>query len=138
MWRSLPRPVPPATASFLASRYSPPKRRDWFSAYCIRADSGNRIGHRRQGAVFTFASLGLSSQNTVGDSLMIRLLGSPRTLCDGRTRREFLRIGGLTRFNRTDRLPSYAGQQSELLLREILLGTGDLQTVAKPELRHAS
>ncbi len=26
---------------------------------------------------------------------MIRLLGSPRTLCDGRTRREFLRIGGL-------------------------------------------
>jgi hypothetical protein len=26
---------------------------------------------------------------------MIRLLGSPRTLCDGRTRREFLHIGGL-------------------------------------------
>jgi hypothetical protein len=26
---------------------------------------------------------------------MIRLLGSPRTLCDGQTRREFLRIGGL-------------------------------------------
>src|SRR5215471_5691249 len=26
---------------------------------------------------------------------MLRLLGSPRTLCDGRTRREFLRIGGL-------------------------------------------
>jgi hypothetical protein len=26
---------------------------------------------------------------------MLRLLGTPRTLCDGRTRREFLRIGGL-------------------------------------------
>jgi hypothetical protein len=29
---------------------------------------------------------------------MIRLLGSPRTLCDGQTRREFLRIGGLGAF----------------------------------------
>jgi hypothetical protein len=29
---------------------------------------------------------------------MIRLLGSPRTLCDGKTRREFLRIGGLGAF----------------------------------------
>src|SRR5439155_20434523 len=27
--------------------------------------------------------------------LMIRLLGSPHTLCDGRTRRDFLRLGGL-------------------------------------------
>src|SRR5438045_3458554 len=26
---------------------------------------------------------------------MIRLLGSPHTLCDGRTRRDFLRLGGL-------------------------------------------
>src|SRR5262249_37951302 len=26
---------------------------------------------------------------------MLRLLGSPRTLCDGRTRRDFLRLGGL-------------------------------------------
>src|SRR5262245_59057787 len=26
---------------------------------------------------------------------MLRLLGTPRTLCDRRTRREFLRIGGL-------------------------------------------
>jgi hypothetical protein len=26
---------------------------------------------------------------------MLRLLGSPRTLCDGLTRRDFLHIGGL-------------------------------------------
>src|ERR1700726_2004244 len=26
---------------------------------------------------------------------MLRLLGSPRTLCDGRTRRDFLHLGGL-------------------------------------------
>ena len=29
---------------------------------------------------------------------MLRLLGTPRTLCDGRTRRDFLRIGGLGAF----------------------------------------